>query len=237
VRLDRILVVDDEAPARRHLVRMLRELAELADVLEASSVEAAAAIIAANPALDCIFLDVQMPVADGFALFERCAITAPVVFVTAYHQHAVRAFEVNALDYLLKPISRDRLVEAMRRLQAPRALAAQAFTADDVVWLHERGRQSFVRLAEIVYIAAADDYTELHLADGTSRLCALTMRDWETRAPATFARIHRSTIVGTTHVVELRYAAAGASVVMRGVAEPLRVARTHLAALKARLDP
>lgn len=239
MRLERILVVDDEAPARRHLTRLLRELATVGEVVEANGTAAAAAIISTTPALDAIFLDVQMPVEDGFALFTRCVVTAPVIFVTAYHRHAVRAFEVNALDYLLKPVARERLAEAVGRLgRAPDPIATRTgapLAPGDVIGIHERGRQAFVRLDDIVCIAAADDYTELHLADGSSRLCSLTMRDWETRLPLGFARIHRSAIVATRHVVELHHGASGARVALRGVAAPLRVARSYLAALKVRL--
>lgn len=241
MRFERILVVDDEAPARRHLVRMLRELAEIDEVLQASGVGAAARLIETAASLDAIFLDVQMPIADGFALFERCAVTAPVVFVTAYHQHAVRAFEVNAIDYLLKPVSRGRLAEAVARLggrQGAREAAAPASAPlglDDVVLLRDRGRQRFVRLDEIAWIAAADDYTEVQLA-GEALLCTWTMRDWEARLPAAgFARIHRSTIVGLRHVLELRHTAGGAEVSVRGFAAALRVARTYLPAVKEAL--
>ncbi len=236
MRLDRVLIVDDEPPARRRLARMLRELGELGEVLEANSVAAAAAVIAAAPAIDCIFLDVQMPIDDGFALFARCVVIAPVIFVTAYHQHAVRAFEVNALDYLLKPVALDRLADAVRRLEATPRRPAAVLAADDVVWLRERGRQAFLPVDDIVNIAAADDYTEIHLVDGTSRLCSLTMRDWETRLPPTFVRIHRSMIAASAHVHELRHVAGGATITLRGTAQPLRVARGRLPALKALLD-
>jgi two-component system, LytTR family, response regulator len=242
VRLERVLVVDDEAPARRYLARMLRELAEIDEVVQASGVAAAARLVESGARLDAIFLDVQMPIADGFALFERCAVTAPVVFVTAYHQHAVRAFEVNAVDYLLKPVSRERLAEALARLGA-RGVAAPAsgpLGAGDVVLIRDRGRQRFVRLDELAWIAAADDYTEVQLAGGEVLLSALTMRDWEARLPAGadgFARIHRSTIVGLRHVLELRHTAAGAQLSVRGLAPALRVARTYLPALKGLIAP
>jgi two-component system LytT family response regulator len=246
VRLDRVLVVDDEAPARRHLSRMLRELAEIGEVLWASGVAAAARVLAAGPPPDGIFLDVQMPLEDGFALFERCAVSSPVVFVTAYHQHAVRAFEVNAVDYLLKPVLRERLAAAIARLELAREHAAPAmafepgpFTLDDVVLVRDRSRQLFVTLADLVWISAADDYTKIHLAGGAAHLCSFTMRDWESRLPTTaggFVRIHRSTIVGTRHVLELHHIASGAYLVVRGSSQPLRVARAHLPALKAMLE-
>jgi two-component system LytT family response regulator len=239
VRLDRVLVVDDEAPARRHLARMLHDLADIGDVLEARSVSDAVAVLTRQP-VQAIFLDVQMPLEEGFALFDRCAVLAPVIFVTAHHRHAVRAFEVNALDYVLKPIARDRLATALGRLAttqapgpAPRPAPALADT--DVVWIRERDRQTFVPLAAILCITAADDYTELHFADRPSRLSASPMREWVTRLPPSFLRIHRSTIIALVHVIEVRHAAEGASVVMQGMAAPMRVGRTYLAELKARI--
>ncbi len=234
MRLDRALLVDDEAPARRHLARMLGDLVEVAQVLEARTVTEAVELLARHT-VDVIFLDVQMRREEGFALFERGPVSVPVIFVTAHHEHAVRAFEVNALDYVLKPIARERLAAAVARLGASPRVSTAAFAATDIVWIRERDRQTFVRLAEVVCITAADDYTELHLADRPSRLSSSSMLDWVARLPTTFLRIHRSTIVALAHIVEVRHSTEGASVVMRGLREPLRVGRTHLAELKARI--
>lgn len=125
----RVLIVDDEAPARARLVRLLEQMPDVKVCGQASSgTEAVESIARLEP--DLVLLDIQMPGADGFEVVEQVGVAAmpPVVFVTAYDEHALRAFEVHALDYLLKPVSVERLTRAMERV---RALTAQVTARDD----------------------------------------------------------------------------------------------------------
>jgi two-component system, LytTR family, response regulator len=200
----RTLIVDDEPLAREGLRLLLAADADIEVVGEcASGREAVGAIGQLRPAL--AFLDVQMPGLDGFAVLAALpeAQLPRVVFVTAHDRHAVRAFEVQALDYLLKPFDDDRFYEVLARAKARPELRPRA------PWLtrlqiKDGGRILFLELDEVEWIEAADYYVELHVA-GRSYLHRETMASLETRLdPGRFVRIHRSAIVNQRFVRELR---------------------------------
>ena len=218
----RVLVVDDEALARARLRRLLAGEEGVEVVGEAASADEARRLIAEERP-DLVFLDVQMPGEDGFELLESLpAGAAPeVVFVTAYDQHALRAFEVNALDYLLKPFDRERLRLALER--AREALARRSPAALDEqlrLMLQElRGEQPhlsrfvirsvgrivFVNAADVDWIEASGNYVRLHIGK-ESHLLRETMSSLETRLdPRVFARIHRSAIVNIERIRELHH--------------------------------
>jgi len=218
----RVLVVDDEALARARLRRLLAGEEGVEVVGEAASADEARRLIAEERP-DLVFLDVQMPGEDGFELLESLpAGAAPeVVFVTAYDQHALRAFEVNALDYLLKPFDRERLRLALER--AREALARRSPAALDEqlrLMLQElRGEQPhlsrfvirsvgrivFVTAADVDWIEASGNYVRLHIGK-ESHLLRETMSSLETRLdPRVFARIHRSAIVNIERIRELHH--------------------------------
>jgi len=205
-----ILIVDDERLARRSVRSALEEVGGVTVAGEAGSVDAAAEQIRTE-APDVVLLDVQMRGETGFDLLDRVEAPMQVVFVTAHDEYAVRAFEVNALDYLLKPVDPDRLAEALQRARkAETALpndeeaTPDAFQYDDLFFYEEGRRPRFIRIREIVFIAAAGNYTELHLTDGDTALTSTTLSNWTDRLPnAHFARIHRSTIVNVEHVTDV----------------------------------
>lgn len=218
----KVMLVDDEPLARGKLRRLLADATEVEIVGEAGSAEEARdKLQELRP--DLLFLDIQMPGQDGFALLESLpAHDLPaVVFVTAYDEHAVRAFEVSALDYLLKPFDRERLELALER-------AREALARRDGVGLDEQlrsmlqelrgeqpfldrfvvrsvGRIVFVRAADVDWIEAAGNYVRLRIGK-ESHLLRETMSSLETRLdPRVFARIHRSTIVNIDRIKELNH--------------------------------
>ena len=154
----RVLIVDDEELARGRVRRLLAAHLHVEVVGEASGLgEAVAAYEALRP--DLIFLDIEMPDGRGFELFARCEIVCPVIFVTAYDQHAVRAFEVNALDYLLKPIEAARLRQSLERLTTlmmPKS-AGSGYRRGDRVAIRADGALHFVALEDIAYVESAGD--------------------------------------------------------------------------------
>ncbi len=205
-----ILIVDDERLARKALRRTLDEIDGAAVVGEAGSVaEAAEAVRTHGP--DVILLDVQMRRETGFDLLDRLDEPLQVIFVTAYDEYAVRAFEVNALDYLLKPVDPDRLADALQRVRDTSTALPEDETAteagfryDDLFFYEEGRRPRFIRICDIVYVEATGNYTELHLADTTMALTSCTLSTWAERLPdAHFARIHRSTIVNVERVTRV----------------------------------
>jgi two-component system LytT family response regulator len=217
----RTLIVDDESLARDRLRQLLQNEPDIEIVGEcADGLEAVAAIRQQSP--DLLFLDVQMPELDGFGVLESIrAEAAPViVFVTAHDKFALRAFEVHAVDYLLKPFDRERFQTALRHALAQvknhegGALAQRLTTlltelkpaapAADRLAIKSAGRVVFVKIKEIDWIEAAHNYIELHLGK-ESHLLRQTIEAIETRLAAErFVRISRSVIVNLDRIKELQ---------------------------------
>ena len=217
----RTLIVDDEPLARGRLRTLLAVEPDIEIIGEAGDGrEAAAAIESARP--DLVFLDIQMPELDGFGVVEtiRSARTPEIIFVTAFSQHALRAFEVHALDYLLKPFDRERFQVALGRARTRLAQArsdelSQRLTAllaemrpearaADRLAVKSGGRVLFLKLADIDWIEAADNYVNLHVG-AESHLLRETMTALEARLDASqFLRIIRSTIVNVERIKELQ---------------------------------
>jgi DNA-binding LytR/AlgR family response regulator len=198
----KILIVDDEAPARRRLRRLLDELGEGEQVAEADCGQSALSEIERLPP-DLLLLDIQMPGLDGLALAARYAHLPPVVFVTAHDEYAVRAFEANAIDYLLKPVRAERLAEALRRARTRAGSAAEGFAAlpvmseSDVprVVTHERGTIRFFDARTISRFWASEKYT-LFLADHKEHITEEPLSTLAERlAPWGFLRVHRAELI------------------------------------------
>jgi two-component system, LytTR family, response regulator len=218
------IVVDDEPPARRNLRALLKGAPDVELIRECGNGrDAVTSIRALEP--DLVFLDVQMPEMDGFEVLEQLTDhpLPVIIFVTAYDQYALKAFEVSALDYLLKPFDDARFHKALR--QARRQIEQQdagelgrklltLIGARDIradaspryltrMMVKSAGRVIFIRADEIDWIEACDNYVKLHVG-GKTHLSRETMSELEsTLNPEHFARIHRSTIVNLDRVKEL----------------------------------
>src|SRR5574341_2503981 len=155
------IIVDDEWLVRSELKIMLATYPEIEMVGESANVAQAIPLIQhTHP--EVIFLDIQMPGASGFDLLEQIDIAAKIIFITAYDKYAIRAFEVNALDYLLKPISKERLAKAIKRLQTnePASAAVSKKTSyDDVIYVIVNGALKFVKLPLLKCITAEGNYS------------------------------------------------------------------------------
>jgi DNA-binding LytR/AlgR family response regulator len=248
----RTLVVDDEAPAREELAYLLGRDERVADVQTAASAAEALRLLGAEP-VDVVFCDIKMPGLDGVELahvLSRFALAPQIVFVTAYDDHAVDAFELQAADYLVKPVRPERLGEAVRRVAAVAAsaasatatqptAAAQAPTAtlssepspeDETIPVELAGVTRFVRRSQVRYVEAQGDYARLHTGSG-SHLVRTPLASFEQRWAATgFVRIHRSTLVSIGHVDELRVTDGHCVVRLGEVLLP--VSRRHTRALR-----
>jgi two-component system LytT family response regulator len=205
----RALIVDDEPLAREGIAALLENDADVLVAGTASGVDAAALIARVKP--DILFLDIQMPEVDGFAVLERVGADAvpAIVFVTAFDRYALRAFEVHALDYLLKPFSGGRFKqmmvhvrEALQRRTSDTAAATQPYP--DRLVVKSTGRIYFVRVDDIDWCQAAGNYIRLHVGR-QEHLVRRTMAELQQLLdPSAFVRIHRSTIVNVNRVEELR---------------------------------
>ncbi len=195
------LLVDDERLARSELRRLLQVHADVTVVGEAANVEEAVARLT-ELEVDVLFLDIQMPGASGFDLLERLESVPLLIFTTAYDEYAVRAFEVNAFDYLLKPIRPDRLAAALERTRtawAARSALVRTRSMSDRVFVRDGERCWIIPLADIALCEAEGNYTRVHF--GTNRpLIRRSLQALEARLdPAVFFRVSRS------HIVNLRF--------------------------------
>jgi len=199
----RIVIVDDEKPARTELRQLLSLHPQARVIGEAADVETALALTAEHQP-DVILLDIQLAGESGFDFLERVPSSSPhVVFVTAHDQHAVRAFECAALDYLLKPVRPERLAESLARLNRPKP--ALPPKSDDLVFLRGTPVPRFVPWRTIQHIEAEGNYTRVHLDDGTSCVMLRTVKEWLALAPAgMFLRIHRKVVVRRSAIREIR---------------------------------
>lgn len=248
----RCVVVDDEPPARKRVRELVAAAPDAVVVGEArDGPEAVRMLEELRP--DVVFLDVQMPELDGFGVLAALRTPPPaVVFVTAYDAYALRAFEVHALDYLLKPFDRERFTDALERARTtvarhpgaddPRLLdLLTALGARDErltrIAVKSGGRIRLIPVAEIEWIEASGNYLRLHVAGGR-HLVRETMQAMEEHLdPVQFARIHRSTIVNIDQIVELTPSSHGdCSVRLRSGAR-VTLSRTYRERLKARLGP
>ncbi|MGH9766915.1 MAG: LytR/AlgR family response regulator transcription factor [Blastocatellia bacterium] len=215
----RALIVDDEPLARERIADLLADDAEVEIIGECGDGLAAVAAIE-NHKPDLIFLDVQMPELDGFGVLEAIEEAPVIVFVTAYDQYALRAFEVHALDYLLKPFDRERFDKALQRAkhQIARERAGSvnrelvALLADlksrpkplERLVIKTGGRVFFLRVDEIDWIEAAANYVKLHVGK-ESHLLRETINGLAAKLdPDKFLRIHRSIIINLERVKELQ---------------------------------
>lgn len=230
----RALVVDDEGPAREELAFLLRSDPRIALVRTAVDSDQALTLLNDQP-FDVVFCDIKMPGLDGIELARVLAHFADpprVVFVTAYDDRAVDAFELQATDYVMKPVRPDRLAEAIRRVVQAGA-PSEAQDEDETIAVELAGVTRFVRRSQVRFVEAQGDYARLHTDDG-SHLVRTPLSTLEERwAHAGFVRIHRSTLVSLGHVQEVRVS-DGRTTVRLGDVE-LPVSRRHSRDLRDRL--
>ena len=256
----RTLVVDDEPVARARVLSLLRDEADIEVVGECSTGPQAVSVIEATSP-DLVFLDVQMPQMDGFALARSLGQDMPaVVFVTAYDEYALQAFEIHALDYLLKPFSAERFKSALthvrqhiakrqaaatdrqlptllphRQRQEPEQERPGESARRDRLVIKSSGRIYFVRIQDIDWCEASGNYVRLHIGQQT-HLVRGTMSHLESQLdPAQFVRIHRSAIVNVERIQELRSSFNGEYLITLNDKTRLTLSRGYREGLQARL--
>ena len=205
----RTIIIDDEPLARTIVVDYLRDHPEVTVVAECNDgFEGVKAIAEHKPHL--VFLDIQMPRINGFEMLELVDDPPSVIFTTAFDEHAIKAFEANAVDYLLKPFSKERFDKAMQKWLQQRDTSPapgiqelrQPEEANRIV-VREGPNIRIIPVGEVLYIEAYDDYVKIHTDEGTF-LKNRTMASFEERLdPLQFVRVHRSFIVKIDHIIRL----------------------------------
>jgi two-component system response regulator AlgR len=236
----KVLIADDEAPARDRLRRLVDEIGAPWEVTAEAADGAQALRLCGRTPIDVALLDVRMPGMDGLTCATALGSleTPPaVIFVTAYEEHALAAFEANAVDYLLKPIRRERLARALQRAQRLTqaqltALGAQPAEQEHLVATYRGGMQR-IAVDAVLYLRADQKYVVARHAGGEA-LLEESLRSLEEHFGSRFVRIHRNALVARDAVVGLARDVDGNTYVcLRGTDERLEVSRRHLPELRA----
>ena len=234
----KVLLIDDERPALDELAFLLARDPRVGEVLTCDSATEALRMLH-EIEVDAVFLDIQMPGLTGLDLAQvlaRFRVPPPVVFVTAHDEHAVEAFELRAVDYVLKPVREERLAEAVRRVVEDAGRAAPSL--DSQIPVERGGVTRFVSRSDITHVEAQGDYARLHTGQDAYLLRTPLTRLADDWASAGFVRIHRSMLVSLAHVEELRTDNGHCTVVVGG--RELAVSRRHTRELRdllTRRDP
>lgn len=234
----RALIVDDETYARRDLKEILSDFPSIDVIGEAKNIQTAIELIEQlNP--DLIFLDIQFPGETGFDLFEKTSISARVVFVTAWDAYAIRAFEVNACDYLLKPVNPDRLAMTIKRIednQDPVKAPKGVFKKEDSIYIQLNNKFYFLKIDTIVKISAADHFTEILTIKGIRGLSNKQLCEWRKCLPENlFVQVHRSTIINLDFVEKAeRDIYHSLHIKLKSIDSPVTVSRKYLKQIKER---
>lgn len=230
------IIVDDERLARKEMRALLAAFPEIEVAGEAEDIEQTLALIKSQKP-HIVFLDIQLSSENGFDLIEHLPPDIKVIFVTAFDDFAIRAFEVNALDYLLKPVNPDRLALAIARLKNAKQTdkkTLRPFELDDRIFLELGDRSLFLKVCDISHISAAGDYSEVFTVDKRKLLIEKPLREWEDRLPAKrFVRIHRQTIINLDEISDIEtWFNRSFQVHLKTAAEPLSVSRRYAAKLR-----
>jgi two-component system, LytTR family, response regulator len=225
-----VLIIDDEQLARQRLKRLLKAYDEFDIIGETGNgLEALNRIEEMKPQF--IFLDIEMPVLNGFEVLARLSHQPKVIFTTAYDHYALKAFEENSIDYLLKPIEKDRLEKTVKKLRQNQphsgnipieTLLMQFQQKNTVKTLTVKigDKILLIKLTDIVHIDAEDKYVFLHTFDGKKHLTDYTISNLEQKLPEQFIRINRGAIINTDHIKEIRKGFNGAMIfIMNNLAE------------------
>lgn len=238
----RALLIEDNAAARADLRDRLRAHPDVVVAAETDSVGRARPMLSRGD-YDLVFLDIQLRGGDAFDLVPLVVPTARIIFVTAHDEYALRAFEVNALDYLLKPVAAERLAQSLARIaNAERSGTAAPFGValrrDDLVCLRSDEGMQLVPVTDVTVIFAEQNYTAVWLASGQRRLVRRPLKEWESSLEAMdFMRIARDAVVNLRQVVRFeRTGDRGANVWVAGRAEPARASFRHWPVVRAALS-
>jgi two-component system response regulator LytT len=229
-----VVVADDEAPAVEALAYLLGQDSRIGEIHKATSGAEALRALERHD-VDALFLDIHMPALTGLDIakvISRFSRPPAVVFVTADEDKALQAFELAAVDYLLKPVRPDRLAESVRRICE--LMEDGGAAKPEVITVDQGGITKMIRRDEIKYVQAQGDYARLHTAEA-SYLIRVPLNDLERQwADAGYIRIHRSYLVAMDQIQQMRMSAGRASILVGGAELP--VSRRHLPAVRDKLE-
>lgn len=234
------IIVDDERLARKEMRRLLAEFEEISIVGEAENLSEAINLIEKETP-HIVFLDIQLANENGFDLLEKVEQNFKLIFVTAFDAYAIRAFEVNAIDYLLKPVNPERLAKAIERLHEENSIEKnelRLFDFDDRIFLELGEKSLFLKVCDISHINSSGDYSEIFTVKGKKILLEKSLREWEMRLPEKhFLRIHRQTIINLEQIEQIEtWFNRTFQIHLKNFPEPLAVSRRYAVKLKSKFN-
>lgn len=242
------IIIDDEQLARQRIKRLLKEYYEIDIIDEAENGAQGLALIEQHQP-DLIFLDIEMPILNGFEMLAKLKHMPKVVFTTAYDQYAIKAFEEGSIDYLLKPIETERLDKTIKKLKQTNLATSQVPLEELIRQINGKkaiktltvkigDKILLIKLNEIVHIEAEDKYVFLHTVDGNKHLTDFTLSNLEEKLPEEFIRIHRSNIINTEFIKEIRKGFNGALVFVLNNSTETKItsSRSNSEVLRSRFD-
>jgi two-component system, LytTR family, response regulator len=230
----KVVIIDDERSAREELKRALKTYQDFVLIGEAENADDGRSLIETETP-DLIFLDIQMPEKSGFDLLESLDNVPSVIFTTAYDQYAVQAFEVNALDFLMKPVRDERFAKAVEKIRnriSTESSVKNSAAIDRKIFIKDGEKCYFVRLDEIYLIESLENYTKLYF-QGKKALQRRSLRQWERILDGTiFFRVNRTEIINIRHIGEINKIAGGRLQVRLKTGELLEVSNRQTAKFK-----
>jgi two-component system, LytTR family, response regulator len=232
------LIIDDERLARLNLRKKLSMFSEIEVIGEASGIETGIkAIRDLNP--DLLFLDIKLSDGTGFDLLNKAEFKGKVIFQTAYDEYACRAFEINALDYLLKPITKERLKHVITNLISSEnennVRNIQRFRYDDRIMIEQKKNIHFIKVENIIYIKAEREYTTLFEKGGNEYLVLKSIGDWQKELPDEhFARVHRNSIINFNYIERSEKLGNTAKMFLISIPVPISISRGYYKMIKTR---
>jgi two-component system LytT family response regulator len=237
----KLLIVDDSRLARKELADMLADIPNITLVAEAVDVISAIAAINTHKP-DLVLLDIHLPDGDGFDVLEKSDFTPKIIFTTAYEQHALRAFEFNALDYLLKPVTHERLAAAIQKSLSPQGSPAQPVTSTttktrtDQIFVRDGERCHFIKLSDLRLIGVEGNYVRLYFQQ-TKALLARSLNYIEERLdPSVFFRANRQQIINMDYIDTIEPWLNDGLIIKLQDGTQIEVSRRQAKVLKQNLD-
>lgn len=232
------LIIDDERLARLNLRKKLNMYSEIEVVGEASGMESGIkAITELNP--DLLFLDIKLSDGSGFDLLNKIEFKGRVIFQTAYDEYACRAFEINALDYLLKPITTERIKNVIANIikndSEKNSSTFHKFRYDDRIMIEQKRNIHFLKVENIVCIKAEREYTSIFEKGGKAYLILKSIGNWQKELPDEhFARVHRNSIINFNYIERSERFGNTANIFLSGIPEPIPISRGYYKMIKTR---
>jgi two-component system, LytTR family, response regulator len=189
---------------------------------------------------EAVFLDINLSGENGFDLLNKVDINFKIIFVTAYDEYAVRAFEVNALDYILKPLKKERIARSIEKLLngTKQKAVHNRYKIEDTIFLSTGSRACFLKIKDIFYLQADSCYSKIYLSEQTCKSSTHTLKKWEELLPGNeFIRIHRSFIINVNHIGEIKKRNNGTyAVVLDRMKNSIEISRRCASNIKKRLN-